>query len=117
MIREHTIICGGLSVAGAPAGGGVIPLNLWPGPGRTVNVRLRIDDLQERLCRTVPPQFHDLLEIAAYVYCADQMATRGGKDVDTFGAHWRRHLRFQIPVRKPDLWNSAAGSGALRELL
>lgn len=117
MSTEHTIICGGIGAANRDPGGGMLPLNLWPGPGREVNVELKIEKLQERLRRTVPPQFDDLLEIAAYVYCADQMVSRGGMDVDTFGAHWRRHFRFHIPVREVDLWRSGPVGVALTELL
>ena len=117
MNTEHTIICGGLNPAGIPAFGSVMPLNLWPGHGDKPCVKLKIEDLHERICQTTPRQFHDLIEIAAYVYCADQLASRGGKDVDTFGSHWRRRFHYHIPVREPDLWRTPAVSTALRELL
>ncbi len=68
-------------------------------------------DLHERICQTVPRQFHDLIEIAAYVYCADQAASRGGKDVDSFGAHWRRRFHHHIPVRVPELWRTPVMTG------
>jgi 7-cyano-7-deazaguanine synthase in queuosine biosynthesis len=117
MNTEHTILCGGLNPAGIPAFGNVMPLNLWPGHGNKTCVKLKIEDLHERICQTTPQQFHDLIEIAAYVYCADQLASRGGKDVDTFGSHWRRRFHYHIPVREPDLWRTPAVSTALRELL
>ncbi len=117
MNSEHTILCGGLNPAGIPAFGRVMPLNLWPGHGDKTCVKLKIEDLHERICQSVPRQFHDLIEIAAYVYCADQLASRGGKDVDTFGSHWRRRFHYHIPVREPDLWRTPAVSTALRELL
>lgn len=117
MNTEHTIICGGLGEAGISRFGNVMPLNLWPGHGKEPCVRLKIEDLHERICQIVPRQFHDLIEIAAYVYCADQLASRGGKDVDTFGSHWRRRFHYHIPVREPDLWRTPAVSSALRDLL
>ena len=117
MNTEHTILCGGLNPAGIPAFGKVMPLNLWPGHGDKTCVKLKIEDLHERICQTTPRQFHDLIEIAAYVYCADQLASRGGKDVDTFGSHWRRRFHYHIPVREPDLWRTPAVSTALRDLL
>jgi 7-cyano-7-deazaguanine synthase in queuosine biosynthesis len=117
MNTEHTIICGGLKQAGIPAFGNVMPLNLWPGQSAKPCVTLKIEDLHERICQIVPRQFHDLIEIAAYVYCADQLASRGGKDVDTFGSHWRRRFHYHIPVREPDLWRTPAIASALRELL
>ena len=117
MNTEHTILCGGLNPAGIPAFGNVMPLNLWPGHGDKTCIKLKIEDLHERICQTTPRQFHDLIEIAAYVYCADQLASRGGKDVDTFGSHWRRRFHYHIPVREPDLWQTPAVSTALRDLL
>lgn len=117
MNTEHTILCGGLSASGISAFGELMPLSLWPTHGGKPSVKLVIEDLHERLCQTVPKQFHDLIEIAAYVYCADQQASRGKKDVDTFGAHWRRRFHYHIPVREPELWRTPAVSDALRDLL
>jgi 7-cyano-7-deazaguanine synthase in queuosine biosynthesis len=71
------------------------------------NITLRIEDVHSKLFRGVPPLFHDLLEIATYVYSADQVVRRGADDVDNFGDAWRRDLHFVIPVRNPDFWNSA----------
>lgn len=53
-------------------------------------MQLRIEDLHETLCQDIPKQFFDLVEIAAYVYCADQALKRTGQDTDTFGGAWRR---------------------------
>ncbi|MEI7732742.1 MAG: 7-cyano-7-deazaguanine synthase [Verrucomicrobiota bacterium] len=117
MSTEHTIICGGINATGIPKYGELMPLSLWPGGGDDDRITLRIEDLHEELCQTVPVQFHDLLEIAAYVYSADHLAKRGGKDVDCFGTHWRRHFHFHIPVRMLDFWRMPAVTGALRELL
>lgn len=105
MGSERIILCGGVK----PAGGGktasdVLALDLW-GLGAKKNVTLRIEDIHQRLGCNVPPAFHDLVEIATYVYAADQATGRGGKDVDTFGEKWRRSFVFHVPVRLPDLWN------------
>jgi hypothetical protein len=57
----------------------------------------------------VPPAFLDLIDIATYVYVADQALTRGGDGLNhptDIGHGWRRRLHFRIPVREPDLWNS-----------
>ncbi len=71
------------------------------------NITLRIEDVHTKMFRGVPPLFHDLLEIATYVYSADQVVRRGADDVDSFGDGWRRDLHFVVPVRNPDFWNSA----------
>ncbi len=107
MATERVVLCGGVKLTGAlPLGAGAVELDLWGRNGKP-NVKLEIEDIHERLRRDVPPAFHDLLEIATYVYVADQAVSRGGKDVDTFGGSWRRAFEFHVPVRAPDLWNGA----------
>jgi hypothetical protein len=103
--RQHIIPCGGLKASGnAAAEANVLPLNLWSDQDENY-VELKVEDLHAALFKTVPDEFHDLMEIAAYVYCADQATSRGRKDVDGFGEHWRRRFEFKIPVRVPDFWN------------
>jgi hypothetical protein len=53
----------------------------------------------------LPDLYADLLEIATYIYCADQTTTRGGSGAMNIGANWRRNMRFIIPVRKPEFWS------------
>lgn len=71
------------------------------------NITLRVEDIHSKMFSSVPTKFHDLLEIATYVYSADQMIVRGADDVDNFGDGWRRDLHFVVPVRNPEFWNSA----------
>jgi hypothetical protein len=61
----------------------------------------------------VPDHLIDLIEIAAYIYCADQATSRGGEVQAGMGSHWRRRFRFVIPVRQPDHWNSPKVLGPL----
>lgn len=111
MANERAILCGNVPAGSLPFGGDdPLQLSLW---GPAENVRLQINDIRSHLLQDVPSQFHDLLEIATYVYVADQAITRGGDGVDVFGADWRRRLFFRIPVRNPDLWNNCG----LREQL
>ena len=53
----------------------------------------------------LPDLYADLLEIATYIYCADQTTTRGGSGAMNIGANWRRNMHFVIPVRKQDFWS------------
>jgi 7-cyano-7-deazaguanine synthase in queuosine biosynthesis len=53
----------------------------------------------------IPEALLDLLDVAAYVYCADQAIPRGGETDRNFGEDWRRKLSFVIPVRQFELWN------------
>ncbi len=85
------------------------------GPDRNVN--LHVDDLRRSRVGDVPAQLADLVEVATYVYVADQAIGRGGNGVEDMGANWRRRLRFEVPVRCPDLWRQREVSDALRDAL
>jgi len=115
--RKHLILCGGSrlqSNADAWRNVDTIPLSA---AGSDPNVTLRISDITERMVASLPPIAADLVELATYVYCADQATRRGGTaDVD-YGESWRRHFNFVIPVRVPDVWCSPAVSEALRTTL
>jgi 7-cyano-7-deazaguanine synthase in queuosine biosynthesis len=114
MNRDFEVICG--QGPASTASREVLNLNLW-GASEEDNITLRIEDIHQPLIQDIPSQFHDLVEIAAYVYCADQVIRRAHQDVDSFGGSWRRNFTFKIPVREPDLWNSADVHAALTEVL
>jgi 7-cyano-7-deazaguanine synthase in queuosine biosynthesis len=107
MAVNQTILCGGVKVSGMGASTKeCLRLDLWGGKKRE-NISLNFEDIHARLLREVPPVFADLVEIATYVYCADQAIGRGAYDVESFGDNWRRHLHFHIPVRRLDFWETA----------
>jgi hypothetical protein len=54
----------------------------------------------------ISSRFLDLIDIATYVYCADQAICRGSKKDEDLGANWRRNLYFRIPIRELSFWNS-----------
>jgi 7-cyano-7-deazaguanine synthase in queuosine biosynthesis len=111
--HEHLVLCGGLD---RPSGEGTLPVQLsLHGPSR--NVRLRIEDISAPLVANVPDVLVDLLDVAAYVYAADNAVPRGGPTDEPMGARWRRRLRLVVPVRDPDLWAQDAISSALVETL
>jgi hypothetical protein len=56
----------------------------------------------------VPDLLVDLAEIASYVYCADQVTSRGGDVQVGMGSAWRRSFHFVIPVRNPNHWSRKA---------
>src|ERR1039457_1704070 len=116
MATEHHIICGGIAAENIGTDAVKLCLNLWDGRADS-NVRLKIEHLHEQLYKNIPPQFHDLLEIATYVYCADCFFKRGARDVLTLGDNWRRRMRFHIPVRKPAVWNDAKVKKVLQDTL
>jgi 7-cyano-7-deazaguanine synthase in queuosine biosynthesis len=115
MANERSILCGDVTGDALPFDKKKpLSLRLW---GRGENVSLRISDIRSQLLKDIPSSFHDLVEIATYVYCADQAITRGGGGVDNFGESWRRRMFFRIAVRNPDLWNSSPLKDQLTETL
>lgn len=112
MSNERVVLCGEL--ADKSGGGKAIPLRLW---GKNGNVTLKISDISEKMAADIPSVLVDLLEVATYVYCADQATTRGGKSDKGYGAKWRRRFQFHIPVREPKLWSSDAVLTVLRDTL
>ena len=67
------------------------------------NVRIELPSFVEQLLH-VPPRLLDLLEIAAYVYCADRWSHRGGKSAVEYHA-WSRDFFFHVKVRDFNFWS------------
>jgi hypothetical protein len=63
-MSERLILCGGVRRTG---GDSILRLAL---SGRSQNITLRLEDISRKLIRNVPGRLTDLVEIAAYVYCA-----------------------------------------------
>jgi hypothetical protein len=117
MAERHLVLCGRISAPKLSRDWQNAPvLRLHIGEGRN-DVHLRLEHLSQRLCANLPEVAIDLLEIAAYVYAADQAITRGGRVEIEYGERWRRHLRFEIPVRRLDVWRRADVNAALTETL
>lgn len=103
MRHTYDIACGGAPCRNESA----LALNVSRSQGRR-NVNLKIEDISRPILRVAPSHFQDLIEIATYVYCADQAFARTERnhlDVDTFNDKWNRAFRFHIPVRTPAFWN------------
>jgi hypothetical protein len=96
-VKQHDIECG--ETTASHPGAIALALN-----GRGKNVNLRIDYISRRMVANIPTLLTDLLEIAAYVYCADQRLPRGTSHFANYGENWRRTLNFTIPVRHPEVW-------------
>lgn len=80
-------------------------------PNVTIGYSKFVDDPEH-----LPPRILDLLQIAAYVFCADRMAYRG----DRFSVNnnaWARSFEFHIPVMDIDFWNNQELQNALSEAL
>ena len=111
MARRQTIYCGhgktGLSRRSA-----AVALDLH---GTNPNVHLTISDLGRAMVTDVDDRLVDLLEIATYIFSADQAVSRGS-NVDT-GAKWRRNLDLHIAVRDKTFWSAPELSTALVDVL
>lgn len=102
MAIDHIVLCGGLPPPTPVKGQKTTALFLY-GPRKNVN--LKLDDISKKTAANLPHILIDLLEIAAYVYSADQATKRGGNGVSDVGGRWRRNLHFFIPVRNPAAWS------------
>jgi 7-cyano-7-deazaguanine synthase in queuosine biosynthesis len=90
-----------------------LPLEIGGGE----DVHLRLDQLTSRMRVGVSDVATDLLEIAAFLFAADQALTRGGTSEFDYGDKWRRTFRFEVPVRRPDVWDRPDVRSALVEAL
>ena len=112
-MQHYSIICGGLKIPNRLSKGEKIFLDVQGNK----NVELKIDAIHKSTASNIPDELLDLLEIGAYVYCADQQIRRGSDILTDYGTNWRRSLSFTIPVRNPDLWNGLELREALEETL
>lgn len=96
-MKRYSIECG----VAQPSTADAIAMDVQ-GAGK--NVKLRIDYISRTMLGNVPDLLIDLLEVASYVYCADQRLGRGSDQLTNFGEDWRRSLHFSIPVRQLNVW-------------
>lgn len=115
-MRERLILCGGLKEKGASSKNS-ISLDVNASRKSSARVNLEFGDISGRMVENVPAVLADLLEVAAYVYCADQFTRRGGPTMPQMGANWRRQFRFRIPVRNLDFWKQTSVRETLIETL
>lgn len=113
-VADRIILCGGAPKPPRAKREHLLELRLG---NDEEDVTLRITDITNRLSSELPDELTDLVELASYIYCADQAITRGGDGVVAFGRNWRRRLSFHVPVRKPELWSSKPVVAALQNTL
>ncbi len=64
----------------------------------------------------LPDRILDLLQIAAYVFCADRMADRGARS-SINNDSWARSFQINVPVMDCEFWSNAKIIGSLAEVL
>lgn len=58
----------------------------------------------------------DLVELAAYVYCADRLVSRGATNLVEYHS-WARSFHFIVRVRDYDFWKQTSVSNSLANAL
>jgi 7-cyano-7-deazaguanine synthase in queuosine biosynthesis len=96
----HHLLCNGADAV-IPVGAKTLRLDYRADKQR--NVRIELPGFVHQLLH-VPARLLDLLEIAAYVYCADRWSYRGAKTAVEYQA-WSRDFVFHIKVRDFDFWS------------
>jgi hypothetical protein len=99
-MAERLVLCGGAKRAGTES---ILRLAL---DGRSQNVMLKLEDISKRLVQNVPDRLIDLIEIASYVYCADQATSRGGDAQVGMGSGWRLARLGERLCRTPEEWKA-----------
>lgn len=79
------------------------------------NVRLSLPRFVQNVYH-LPDRLLDLLEIAAYVFCADRTISRGARDAVEYHA-WSRNWEFVVKVRDHDFWSRPAVVNKLTKAL
>lgn len=79
------------------------------------NIWLKFENISSKLVQDLPSVVKDLLEIASYIYCADQSVSRGGRVGRANGKDWHRDMTLDIAIRNPDIWSDTAVRHALEE--
>ena len=92
-----------------------ISLEYRSGQNAPQNVQLLLTDFIRGVFH-LPARIQDLLEIAAYVFCADRYVSRGNKEAVEYHS-WSRDFKFFIKVRDADFWNSEKVAKLLNESL
>ena len=78
-------------------------------------VRLGLPDFIQQIYH-LPDRCLDLLELAAYVFAADRLVSRGPKAAVEYHS-WARRFQFVVKVRDCDFWCDSEVNDALRTFL
>ena len=90
-------------------------LDYLPRSGVPANVRIGLPNFV-RDVYYLPDRALDLLELAAYIYCADRMTSRGPRVAVEY-QRWSRSFHFVVKVRDYDFWSRSYVSERLSRAL
>ena len=97
------------------SGRDAIVLDYLDEEGGSANVKLGLPNFVRDVYH-LPDRTLDLLELAAYVYCADRMSSRGSKAAVEYHA-WARSFHFVVKVRDYTFWRRSDVSACLSRAL
>lgn len=117
--RSHLILCNGAAAKSAPEkhrrNAHKVVLDYRPDDPDDANVEIGLPQFISSVYH-LPDKILDLLEIAAYVFCADRWLDRGGKDLVEYDA-WGRNIHYVVRVRDVAFWKAKEVSTALSEAI
>ena len=82
---------------------------------RTQNIVISLPDFVRNVFH-LPPRILDLLEIAAYVFTADRLVSRGSRDSLEYHS-WSRSFHFFVRVRDNHFWDQSTTKRKLSDAL
>lgn len=92
-----------------------LKLEYLPQNNQTPNVRIALPNFIKNVFH-LPHRLLDLLEIAAYIFTADRLASRGHHNLVEYHS-WEREFKFYIRVRDIDFWSDKQIQTALTDAL
>ena len=98
-----------------PSGQDTIVLDYADRAGDLAKVKVGLRNFVQGVYH-LPDRTLDLLELAAYVYCADRMRSRGLKNAVEYHA-WARSFHFVVKVRDYNFWRRSDVSACLSQAL
>ena len=114
-VSPQIVLCNGANLPQQRVQCEPLILEYREGAGSTQNVRLALPDFV-RSVDHLPGRILDLLEIAAYIFCADRLISRGGSANLEYHS-WSRLFHFVVKVRDFDFWNAPTVKERLKDAL
>ncbi|OPY59461.1 MAG: 7-cyano-7-deazaguanine synthase [Pelotomaculum sp. PtaU1.Bin065] len=105
------VFCGELSVAPENKEEKSLKLSYFDLENFDANINIGFNKFINDI-ESLPPRIIDLLEIAAYVFCADRAVDRGERNSINNNS-WARSFQFYIPVRDNLFWSNPKVSAAI----
>jgi hypothetical protein len=113
--RAHVFLCNGAPTPPGLEEDIITHLEYRQGQSAAQNVNISLPDFVQSVTH-LPDRILDLMEIAAYVFSADRLAGRGGRDAVEYHS-WSRRLCFCIRVRDVDFWQRSSVQEAMSQAL